>query len=150
IPRWIFFFALGITISLYGSQIRPAIFRFKWYILVSAAIFLTISIVEAEAFYRLGLGTWHPTAYIDNVSFHLYSVFFLLSFLAISQTPIPSTKFIDHLGSKSYGIYLTHYLSMTLIAKIIYHLAPWVLNQAWLFQPILLAVGLGIPLAMMS
>jgi peptidoglycan/LPS O-acetylase OafA/YrhL len=79
-----------------------------------------------------------------------YSVSVLLAFLAFSDVRLPSAKVLLDLGAKSFGIYLVHGLAMEYAARGLYHLAPWILARQFLFQPIVIAVGIAVPLLLME
>jgi peptidoglycan/LPS O-acetylase OafA/YrhL len=77
-------------------------------------------------------------------------VAFILCYRTFSGVSIPFSRALYHLGTRSYGIYLIHYLLMTLVAKVIYRFVPWLLGQQLLYQPILLVVGFGGVLLLMA
>jgi peptidoglycan/LPS O-acetylase OafA/YrhL len=77
-------------------------------------------------------------------------VAFILLFLAFDQISLPFTRAIDWIGTRSYGIYLLHPKVTELAARVIYHIAPWLLAHQVLYQPVLVASGLGIPLLFMT
>jgi peptidoglycan/LPS O-acetylase OafA/YrhL len=69
--------------------------------------------------------------------------------LAYEKSTIPFLKILNLLGSKTYGIYLTHPLALLLIAKFIYHFMPGILAVEMVFVLILTIVGLGVPIFLM-
>jgi len=75
----------------------------------------------------------------------LYSAAFIFLFLSYSQELEKLPVILTRLGTNSFGIYLSHYLILTVAAKAAYHFFPWLLGQQWLYQPVLLAIGLVIP-----
>jgi peptidoglycan/LPS O-acetylase OafA/YrhL len=62
---------------------------------------------------------------------------------------LPIGRVLSQLGSRSFGIYLLHELVMTVIAKIVYHVSPWLLALQLVFVPFVFIFGLGGPLLFM-
>lgn len=146
LPRWIFYFSAGIAVSLHANQVRIFIEKWKWQLLFATITFGFLSIVEAELIYRAKLlGYWRPTAGLGTFTFNFYAISFIFSFLSFNKLALPFSTLLAKLNNRSYGIYLIHFLGMTICAKVVYHIGPWILGQEWLLQPILIAAGLGIP-----
>jgi peptidoglycan/LPS O-acetylase OafA/YrhL len=79
----------------------------------------------------------------------IYSLSFIFTLLAFTNSSLPWNKQVSDLGVKSFGIYLTHYTAQTYVAKAIYWFAPWMLGIQILFQPIIMFVGVAAPLLLM-
>ena len=79
----------------------------------------------------------------------VYSGAFILTFWAFADLPLPFANSLASIGSKSFGIYLVHGVAMEYLARGLYHLAPWILGQQGLLQPMLIATGLAAPLLLM-
>ena len=148
--RWIFFFTIGIVFCFQMDPLKQWLEQNKQILLVLAIGLWVMNIVEAEVRFRLLRTDWFPNAGINTLTYNLFSIIFILAFLAFSKVSIPYSNILTQLSSKSYGIYLIHYLAIEFTAKSIYHFAPWILGQEWLFQPILILFGLGGPLLLMS
>jgi len=154
IPKWffparIFWFALGVVAGFHIKTLKIWLDRYKWYFFVSVLVLIPLGMLEWEYYLRISGQIWVDSreTFLDT----LYTLAFLFSFLAfdkISSTPF--SKQIGDLGSKSFGIYITHSPVMEYTARGIYHLAPWIMGYQILFQPILILAGLGIPLVFMS
>ncbi len=80
----------------------------------------------------------------------LYSALAILAFLAFERVTPPAARQLSDWGTRSYGIYLAHSLVLLVAVKAIYHAAPWLLAHQILLQPLLLALGLAVPLALMA
>lgn len=150
LPRWAFFFALGLVISFHAERVQHWLRRYKWSILLATVALAVLNVAEAELIYRLKRPLWYPYAGIGTLSYNLYGVAFILCYLAFSGVSLPFSRALYQLGTRSYGIYLLHYLLMTLVAKVIYRFVPWLLGQQLLYQPILLVVGFGGVLLLMA
>ena len=153
IPKWfflsrIFWFPLGVVIGLQRKIYMQFILRYKWIWLVGAILFYLAAFMEWELLYRNSGEQWlaHIETNIDN----LYSIAVLFLLLALNSSLGRWYSWISEVGTKSYGIYLTHAIFIMYTARIIYHSAPGLLAYQLVLQPILIAVGLGVPLALMA
>jgi membrane-bound acyltransferase YfiQ involved in biofilm formation len=154
IPKWffparIFWFTLGVVAGFHLKTLKIWLERYKWYFLVTAIVLIPLGMLEWEWYLRVSGQMWIDSreTFLDSV----YTLAFIFSFLAIDKiSSVPFSKQIGDLGSKSFGIYITHSPVMEYTARGIYHLAPWIFGYQILFQPILILTGLGIPLLMMA
>ena len=105
-----------------------------------------LMIVEADILLRTTLRHW--LAGIGTITFHLYSITFILWFLMLEKTPF-ANRFTE-LGKRSYGIYLVHMTAMLIFAKVVYNFTPQFLAYPLLFEATTFIVGLGVPLIMMT
>ncbi len=147
-PGHIFWFVFGIIIKFNLATIKSWLTRFKWIWLSAFILLIPIGMWEWEAILQHSAQDWlapQPTI-LDE----LYSLMFLLCFLAFDRFPISPSKPINEIGTKSYGIYLIHSPVLEYASRGIYHLAPWILGLQFLYQPILVALGIGIPFLMMK
>jgi peptidoglycan/LPS O-acetylase OafA/YrhL len=79
----------------------------------------------------------------------LYAFAFLATFLAWSpRLRLPQR--LDAVGVQSYGVYLLHAPVLELVARASYHVAPPVLGHQFVFQVVLVACGVGVPLLFMA
>ena len=152
-PSWlftskVFWFCLGIVASLRLQPMMKWLGRAKWALLVAWAVFLLLGMIEWETLLARSGQVW--IAYFDTVLDGLYAGAFILLFLGFENLTLPYSRQISDLGTKSYGIYLIHGLALTFTAKAVYQLVPAVLGYQIVFQPILVAAGLGIPLVLMA
>jgi len=151
---WLFiwqalYFPLGVVCGFHYSRLKPWLARVKWGLLAATVVFGVLSILESEALYRAGFNDgWVRGGF--RFSAALYAVAFVLSFLAFDEISIPFARAISHLGTRSYGIYLLHPKILELVARAIYHVAPWVLAHQVVYQPLLVVSGVGIPLLFMN
>ena len=91
---------------------------------------------------------WFPSreTLIDN----FYSLSFLIVYFTFSVDKIIKWKWLNFLGSRSFGIYLAHTLFLTIVAKLVYHFVPVIFNYQIIFQPLLIISGLFGPLILME
>ncbi len=146
-PTRIFWFCLGIVVRFHFDAAMAWAHRWKWSLLAATVITFSLGIPEWEFFFRRS-PEWlnHRETLVDNV----YHLALLFTFLGFDRVRIPFSKQISAAGEKSYGIYLAHAPVMEYFSRSVYHLAPWMLAYQVLFQPMLIVLGLAVPLLMMA
>jgi len=146
---WGFYFPLGVVFGFHFKLVRQWLGPFKWGLLMATVALGVLSIIESEVLYDLTRDyDWARGPF--KFSTFLYTVAFILLFLAFDKISLPFTRTINWIGIRSYGIYLLHPKVLAVTAKVVYHIAPWLLAHQVLYQPVLLASGLGIPLLFMA
>lgn len=144
----VFWFTLGIAIGLFPEKFFELFERTKWWMLGLSLVTIVLGIVEKELLLTLSGKVWsgRPITLIDQVN--MFAVTFTL--LAFRDWRLPFAKQFSYLGSKSYGIYLVHFMILIFVAKVIYHLAPIILSNQLIYQIILLSMAITIPLIIMD
>lgn len=152
-PKWffpvrIFWFSLGIVAGFHLKGLKAWVIRYRWHLLILTIATYVLGVIEWEMYIKWSGHTamTHRETLIDNV----YSLAFLFAFIGFSNIDIPASKQLSQWGSKSFGIYISHAPLMGYIARGVYHLAPWLLGVQILFLPLMVVLGLGIPLAVMA
>lgn len=147
-PGHLFFFALGIVAGFHIKELGRLLERVRWPLLATVVLLLPLGVVEWERVLSASGQQWigQRVTILDSV----YAVAFILTLLAFHRVTLPFAEQTETLGTRSYGIYLAHSPVLELTARGIYHGLPWLLAYQALFQPILLVVGLGVPLALMA
>jgi len=151
-PKWlftsrIFWFTAGITVGFHLPAIKTALQRFRLALLVALVLLFVAGFLEWELLTSLSGQPWIQTR--ETMIDAFYGAVFILLFLAYSDVPMPNTKLVEDLGSKSFGIYLVHSPVMEIFSRAVYHLAPWLLANQLLFVPLVGLIGLGVPLVLM-
>jgi fucose 4-O-acetylase-like acetyltransferase len=153
VPKWFFparilWFTLGIIIGFHLDQFKSTLHRFRWVILITAILAIPLGVLEWEIYFRLSGQEWlaHRETILDSV----YGLAVILCFLAFAEAKLPLIKTFENLGSRSYGIYLTHAIFIQYTAKGIYHLAPQLLGYQLILLLIFLIVGFAGPLCLMA
>jgi len=147
-PGHIFWFSAGIVVSFHLKQLKALTTRFKWWLVAGTAIAYFAGIVEWEMLFKLSGQPWIASQ--ETLVDGIYSIFFMLAFIGFDDMPLPAAKKIGEIGVKSFGIYLIHSPVLALASKIIYHLTPWMLGYQIIYQSVLVALGLGVPLLLMG
>ncbi len=145
---WALYFPLGVVCGLYGEQIRKAAERHYRAIVVALVASLVLAILEPELIYRL-LNV--EIRFVPlTIPPALYSLLLVFSFVMFDRIKVPLANSFYHLGSKSYGIYLTHLKAMEFVSRLIRQVAPRLLAfPVTVILPITVATGLTVPLLMM-
>jgi probable poly-beta-1,6-N-acetyl-D-glucosamine export protein len=153
VPKWlflsrIFWFPLGIVAGFHTEGLKAWLDRNRTWLFASILIMLPLGMLEWELYYRLSGLQWleHRETYLDS----LFSLAAVFSVLALDTKRLPRLSTISTLGANSFGIYLVHALVIEYTARILYHIAPAILGYQIILQPLLIIVGLGIPILMMS
>jgi peptidoglycan/LPS O-acetylase OafA/YrhL len=147
-PTRIFWFALGIVVGFNLQVFKTKLIRIKWGLLIAVVLLFVIGMIEWELLLRLSGQDW--IAPWETIIDGLYALAFLLAFLAFDNINIPFSEKVGELGSKSYGIYLIHSLVLLYTSKVVYQIAPKILEFQIIFQSLLILMGLGVPLALMA
>jgi peptidoglycan/LPS O-acetylase OafA/YrhL len=142
-------FPLGAVCGFHYKRLKLWLARAKWSLLVATIVLGALSVVESEVLYQATLNYGWARGGLKFSSI-LYAVAFILLFLALDKVSIPFTYGINWIGSRSYGIYLLHPKALELVARVTYHVAPWMLTCQGLYQPMLVVSGLGIPILFMT
>jgi fucose 4-O-acetylase-like acetyltransferase len=146
--RWIVFFVFGILSGLHLPQLKRGLARFKWGLLVATVLFALLAVVEAEVVFRLTKLDWWRSSPFTLPSC-LYTVSFVLCFLAFSQT-IELPRHLDNIGRSSLGIYFTQYFFLEFIARAVHKSLPWLLAYQVAFLLILVILTVEGPLLLMG
>ena len=151
-PKWLFisrlfWLILGMVVGFHIVQFKQFLARFKHLFLVIVIVAIPLGILEWEAIFHFSGRDYLNMR--ETILDSVYALAFIFTFLAFSNSSLPSNKQISDIGAKSFGIYLIHYTAMEYLAKGIYHFAPRLLGIQILFQPMILFIGLGSPLLLM-
>lgn len=144
----IFWFALGLVIGFHLQSFKPFLLRIRWGLVAGLILFFIVGVVEWEALLQQSGQPW--IAPYETLTDGLYALVFILAFIAFDQIMLPLAKKIGDIGAKSYGIYLVHTLVLVVTSKMVYHLIPSLLGYQIIFQPILIFLGISVPLFLME
>ena len=147
-PGYVLFFTLGIVVGFHSQAIRDRLFRFRWALLIATVVTFLLGLVEWELLARLSGKSWigPKFSFVDQI----FSILFILVFLAFDSVSLPLNKWFNLLGTKSYGIYLVHSLVLIYTAKLIYRFAPLLLGMQLVYQILLVSLALAVPLVFME
>jgi len=143
--QWIFFFTLGMCAGFHVDDLRQWLLKRDVILSCMVVLALLANIIEADAILR---SRRYWGAYNGTATFNLYAVALIFWFLA--RAAIPGAHQLTELGSRSYGIYLTHYPFIGFTARLVRRIWPQLLAYPIVFVPALVVVGLAGPLVLMA
>jgi peptidoglycan/LPS O-acetylase OafA/YrhL len=152
LPKWfflahLFWFSAGVVVGFQHQAFKAVLERVQWLLLPALTVLFLAGVVEWELLLRWSGSPWRENraTLLDG----MYAATMILSFLSIRDLRLPFPDKLIALGTQSFGIYLVHGIVMEFFSRGLYHFAPWILGQQWLFQPLLIALGLSVPLVLM-
>ena len=99
-----------------------------------------------------GVGDYGKAQEIINLRLARFvgPILFLLVIPVIQRNSIPGVRHFENIGRRSYGLYLTHLIVLDTLFVVIAGLVPSVLQLPLILTPILLSLGLLIPITVMN
>ena len=146
-PRRLFWFALGIVFGFHIGDFKPFFQRHKNKLVVATVVFYLLSSVEFEELLSLSGRPWID--FYSTYTTNIYAGLFMLALLSVDKLKIPFTPQIMDIGAKAFGIYLVHEQVLELVGTLMFRFTPWMLKYQILYQPIMMAFSLGVPLLLM-
>ena len=135
---WGICFPIGVVFSLNMQKVRPWLLKFKWAFFGSAVVAFLIALLDAQGVVSLQL-----TRFIGPI-------LFLLVIPVIQRNSIPAVRHLEEVGKRSYGIYLTHLIVLDTIFLVISKILPAAFQLTLVLIPIILFIGLLIPISVMN
>jgi len=148
-PGRIFYFCVGVVASLNQQRFTNWILKYRWAMFVSMLSLFALLFVEYSWVSKLTGIAWLVPRY-SGVIKTLFAMTVVLCFFAFPNLKIPFDKWLSDLGGKSFGIYLVNTPAIFVVAYAMYYVTPWALGYQIIYQPVLIAAGLGIPLVLMA
>ena len=147
IARWLFFFVGGLVAGYSLPPLKAWLAKHRRALVVIAVLSLPLAVCETEWIYRVTDLDWRPG--IFTLTGSLYAVSSILAFLSFEGMPAPCAKALSILGGATFGIYLLHTTVLEVAARAIQKYGPQILAWPVLFQLLLTAVAVGLPLLAM-
>ena len=135
---WGVCFPIGIVFSLNMQKVRPWLLKLKWVFFGLAVLSFLVALLDAQEIISLRLARF------------VGPILFLLVIPVIQRNSIPGVVHFENIGRRSYGIYLTHLIVLDTLFVVIAGLVPSVLQLPLIITPILLSLGLLIPITVMN
>jgi fucose 4-O-acetylase-like acetyltransferase len=146
-PNMVVWFVLGAFVAFHLAAVRERLSRWKPVLPWMTAALGLLALVEWELLLRFSGEQWlAPTPTVFD---SLYSGAFIVTILAFAQAKVPGRRPLDALGERSFGVYLIHAPVLELVSRTAYHVAPVLLAYQFAFQPLLIVMGLGVPILIM-
>jgi membrane-bound acyltransferase YfiQ involved in biofilm formation len=148
VPGQIFWFSFGIYVGFHPDILKQFLNKVKWLLLSLAVLTFFIGVFEWEVLLHLSGQDWISPR--ETLVDHLYAGAIILTYLAFEKFNSPFSAQLQNIGTKSYGVYLIHAPVLQYTARIVYHIMPGLFAYQFVFQIVLIVLGLGIPLLMMT
>jgi len=147
-PHMIFWFVLGAFAGFHPAKIKQVAARCRPWIPWVAVAVGALAVVEWEWVVRSSGRGWISPIPTEVDSFYALAV--IMTFMAYAESKVPAPRFFDALGTHSFGIYLIHAPVLELLSRAVYHSLPVLLGYQVLFLPMLVVMGLAIPVLVMT
>ncbi len=135
---WGIYFPLGLVYSINAKTVLLWLQRLKWMLLTMTIGFFVISVLDEFSVWYFPLAKY------------ICPLMFVLFIPTLKRDSIPAVRELEKVGKRSYGLYLSHLITLDCILLCIQLFMPWLFNYQILLQPILFALTLGIPLLVMN
>jgi peptidoglycan/LPS O-acetylase OafA/YrhL len=136
--EWGIYFPLGLVYGLKMKALLPWLRKLKWVSLVGNCAFFILALLHATSILECPLAGY------------LSSLTSMCLLPVIKRNSIPVVHRLEEVGKKSYGLYLMHLIVLSFGFLAVQLLAPWLLSYPILVAPILFALGVVIPVAVMN
>jgi peptidoglycan/LPS O-acetylase OafA/YrhL len=134
---WAFFFPFGVVYYQHQQKLSAVMQKL-------APLFL----VGGLAFYAMNV--LHELKAINfPIALILAPLFAIMLTPVIRRDIVPFYRWVEDVGKKSYGLYLSHLIIITLLLFVLHTFFPWLLEQYLLLVPLLSFSALFIPLGIM-
>jgi len=147
--RFAFFFPFGLAAGMFPQKVKDFLLPLKPALPWMALGAFLASALEASLVYAAGRPEiWPSGGDQTKLTSILFSLTLIACFIVYEKIELPLNKFIIQLGTRSYGLYLSHYVILGLLGRFFRGVLPWLTGQGWLLLPLLfvlttlLAMGL--------
>lgn len=135
--RYVFFFPLGVVAGMRLRDIRAWLSRLKPAMPYLIVFFFILQSVEAVAAFSMGAQYYPIGADQSRLSSALFALSVLLTFVLHERINLPLGKFISSASTRTFGYYLSHYLVLAILDRVLVTVAPWLASIDWLQLPVL-------------
>jgi peptidoglycan/LPS O-acetylase OafA/YrhL len=146
-PQAVFWFVFGTFAGFHLPSLEQWLSRWKRVLPWATVTAGALAFLEWELLLGYSGSSWLPP--VPTAVDTFYSAGFILTFMAFAPMNVPVRRQLDALGEKSFGVYLAHAPVLEIVSRASYHIAPFILGYQFLFQPLLIAAGVGVPLLLM-
>lgn len=144
------YFPLGLVFGMFPALVKQPLVKVKAWLPWLVLGFFGLSVAETMLAYHLGGRYWPIGGDQTKLTSALMSLAIIACFIAFDQISVPFRKFVIKLGTNSYGLYLSHYVILGVLAKLFERFLPWVALQGWLFFPLLFILTVALAVLLME
>jgi fucose 4-O-acetylase-like acetyltransferase len=138
LAKWGIFFPLGLVYGLHAKKLNLWLTKFVWVVVGATTVLFVVDLLDVFSVISAPMAGY------------ICPVMFMLILPVIKRDFIPLVRQLERVGRRTYGVYLTHLIILNLVLLGIKYLAPWMFNLHLLLFPLLLILGLWVPLIMME
>lgn len=117
--RFAFFFPLGLVIGMYPQVVRDQLARISKVLPWLTLILLAASVGEAWMGYQHGGVVWPLSNDQTKITSVFFAISLILTFVVSERLKFPGDLWLVHVGGRTYGMYLTHYIFLGALARVI-------------------------------
>ena len=151
--RFAFSFPLGMVAGMFPKQTKEALERFKPTLPWLLALTFLISALESGWTYHIAAenpALWPIGGDQTRISAAVFSLVFVICFIVFERIEVPLNNQITKLGTRSYGLYLSHYVILGILGKLFERFLPPILSPGWLVFPLLFLLTTVLAATMME
>lgn len=147
-PRYLVWFVLGMIYGLHREAATNWLASKRYVALGAALLLIPVGMLEWELIQAGSGEAFLPTrlTLVDD----LYAAAFILAYMGTAGLRLPLPGAISTVGINSYGIYLANIPTLEFTARSVAVLIPSLLSTMLLFQSLLWAAGLTIPVLLIA
>lgn len=148
--RFASYFPFGILCGMLARTVKDRLVQFKSILPWLTLFMLALTVLEAGTAYHLGGDAWPKGGDQTKMSSALFSIAIIFCFAAFDKMSVPFDRAIKKLGTHSYGLYMSHYPVLGILARVFSRIAPWLTSQGWLFLPVLFVLTVALSTLLMD
>ncbi len=135
---WGIFYPLGLVFALHSKPIIPVLKRLWWLIaLIGFGLFILTILTSMDVINQPLAAVFGP-------------LFGILLFPLIKRERIPFVRWLETLGKRSYGLYLTNLIVLKLLLVLVSTASPWLLSVLGVLALLLAVITLAVPQVVMT
>lgn len=135
--RYVFFFPLGVAAGMRLRDLRAWLSWLKPVMPYLILFFFILQTAEAIAAFSMGPQYYPIGADQSRLSSALFALAVLLTFALNERVNLPLSKFISSASTRTFGYYLSHYLVLAIMDRVLVSVVPWLTDIDWLQLPVL-------------
>lgn len=145
-----FYFVFGIVLGMNSTTIKNWMDRYRIPLLITSVLLIAASFLVAGWTKAYVFQTVFWYGLLLHLISDFYSIAIILTFLAFDKVKLPFINWFTSIGSKTYGIYLTHIFFIIISTKLVYNYFPALLYYQILFTTLITAISISGSLLMMK